>query len=164
MLLRTQTPLLGFIKDRPSTDIDITRPLPLGRNRASVWRYQLHTRSVLVVPPDLDGFLRGESRRFIAPCSRSWGSPSSATVPKHYRLPSAPQPFEALPSMQPGHVTRVAPVHRGSYPLAVAVNRLACFHAIRPSATSGPFSASKAAAHSKMLPSPNEPHAPLGFD
>lgn len=36
----------------------------------------LQTRSVLAVPPGSDGFLRASSCRFVAPCSRPWGSPS----------------------------------------------------------------------------------------
>jgi len=33
------------------------------------------TRSVLAVPPGSDGLLRATACRFVAPCSRSWGSP-----------------------------------------------------------------------------------------
>jgi len=33
------------------------------------------SRSVLVVSHHLDGFLRATDRRFVAPCSRPWGSP-----------------------------------------------------------------------------------------
>jgi len=32
------------------------------------------TRSVLAVPPGFDGFLRASPCRFVAPCSRPWGS------------------------------------------------------------------------------------------
>jgi hypothetical protein len=38
------------------------------------------TRSVLVVPPDSDGLLRWERCRFVAPCSRPWGSPRFGTI------------------------------------------------------------------------------------
>jgi hypothetical protein len=34
-----------------------------------------HARSVLAVPPGFDGFLRTAPCRFVAPCSRPWGSP-----------------------------------------------------------------------------------------
>jgi hypothetical protein len=61
------------------------RPLPPGpsprlRRRTAT----SFARSVLVVPPDFDGFLRralvrrprlSTACRFVAPCSRSWGSP-----------------------------------------------------------------------------------------
>jgi hypothetical protein len=33
------------------------------------------TRSALAVPPGSDGLLRATTCRFVAPCSRSWGSP-----------------------------------------------------------------------------------------
>jgi hypothetical protein len=33
------------------------------------------TRSALAVPPGSDGLLRATACRFVAPCSRSWGSP-----------------------------------------------------------------------------------------
>jgi hypothetical protein len=38
------------------------------------------TRSALVVPPDFGGFLRWERCRFVAPCSRPWGSPRFGTA------------------------------------------------------------------------------------
>lgn len=39
----------------------------------------LRTRSALVVLPDFGGFLRWERCRFVAPCSRPWGSPRFRT-------------------------------------------------------------------------------------
>jgi hypothetical protein len=91
---------LGVVNDRPSVDINVLRPLP-----ASPWLVRaarlhlpcgvlsagsgfhlrpgvatLRTRSVRVVPPDFDGLLRWTSCRFVAPCSRPWGSPRFGTV------------------------------------------------------------------------------------
>jgi hypothetical protein len=70
-----RTPLMGF-KDRPSADINAVRPLP-GRPRPSLrlGSANFRARSVLVVPPDSDGFLRSAPCRSIAPCNRPWGSP-----------------------------------------------------------------------------------------
>jgi hypothetical protein len=70
------TPLMGFIKDRPSTDINTLRPLPVEpkpdlRPEAATPQ----ACSVLAVSHDSDGLRRKVPRRFVAPCCRPWGSP-----------------------------------------------------------------------------------------
>jgi len=90
---------MGFSKDRPSVDVSIVHPLP-ATNRASLPRgaswarwlvpprganrtrrhlrpgvARFRARSVLAVPPGFDGLLCTIPCRFVAPCSRPWGSP-----------------------------------------------------------------------------------------
>jgi len=69
---------LWFSKERPSTDINNLRPVPVStsRKRGDLRRCaaKRNTPSVLVVPPDFDGLLRMLPCRFIAPCYRPWGS------------------------------------------------------------------------------------------
>jgi hypothetical protein len=57
--VRGGTPLLGFIKDRPSTDKSAVRPLP-GCPKAALRREDANPRacSALAVPPGSDGLLR----------------------------------------------------------------------------------------------------------
>jgi hypothetical protein len=72
-----QTPLLGFSKDCPFVDIPLERPLPesIGFVQArsssplSVRSCHLPTRSVLVVPPDFDGFLRSSAAGLSHPAA-----------------------------------------------------------------------------------------------
>jgi hypothetical protein len=76
------TPLLGFIKDRPSASTDVVRPLP--NEPRPVLRPEvakLRTRSALAVLPDYGGLLRSTPCRFVAPCIRPWGSPSFRSAP-----------------------------------------------------------------------------------
>lgn len=74
----SELPLLWFSKERPSTDINNLRPVPVStsRKRGDLRRCaaKRNTPSVLVVPPDYDGLLRMLPYRFIAPCYRPWGS------------------------------------------------------------------------------------------
>jgi hypothetical protein len=137
---------LGF-KDRPSTDMNVVRPLP------DEPKFALRTetakprpRSALVVPPDSDGLLRSTPCRSIAPCNRTWGSPcfwslagpvpegaGSAWGRSRWRRPS-----EAFPSLV------AVPCHHGLSLLAVKMRfplavRLCCHrvvagfrHASRP--------------------------------
>ena len=137
---------MGF-KDRPSTDMNVVRPLP------DEPKFALRTetakprpRSALVVPPDSDGLLRSTPCRSIAPCNRTWGSPcfwslagpvpegaGSAWGRSRWRRPS-----EAFPSLV------AVPCHHGLSLLAVEMRfplavRLCCHrvvagfrHASRP--------------------------------
>ena len=76
------TPLLGFIKDRPSASTDAVRSLP-GEPKP-VLRPEvakLRTRSALAVLPGYGGLLRSTPCRFVAPCIRPWGSPSFRSAP-----------------------------------------------------------------------------------
>jgi hypothetical protein len=74
----SELPLLWFSKERPSTDINNLRPVPIStsRKRDDLRRCaaKRNTPSILVVPPDYDGLLRMLPCRFVAPCYRSWGS------------------------------------------------------------------------------------------
>jgi len=74
----SELPLVWFSKERPSTDINNLRPVPIStsRKRGNLRRCaaKRNTPSVLVVLPDFDGLLRMLPCRFIAPCYRSWGS------------------------------------------------------------------------------------------
>jgi hypothetical protein len=59
-----------------------------------------HTRSVLAVPPGFDGLLCALSCRFVAPCSRPWGSSSFESAPLARRRPPLDDiPCEAFPSL-----------------------------------------------------------------
>jgi hypothetical protein len=91
---------LGVVNVRPSIDMRAQRPLPVtsslrraacsarprralgfaGRGRdLRPGVATLRTRSALAVPPGYDGFLRWVRCRFVAPCSRPWGSPRCRT-------------------------------------------------------------------------------------
>jgi len=86
-----QTPLLGFIKDLPLYQHQLVCPLP----EASFLRWESATsptRSVLVVPPDYDGFLQTSLYRSIAPCSQLWGSP-------RFQLPWTQAPLQKPTSL-----------------------------------------------------------------
>ena len=89
-------PLLEFLKDRPSTSI----PVCVHSRLPEVRGCHTRTRSALVVLPDFGGFLRTRLRRFVAPCSRSWGSPGFEPTADFRRHPTllrgVPLPFEAL--------------------------------------------------------------------
>jgi len=98
---------MGFIKDRPSTGAPSgvhsrTSKLVL-RPEAATPR----TRSALVVPPDFGGLLHPTACRFVAPCSRPWGSPcfrSAVRGPKtpgRSPFPMAPHPSKRFPPEQP---------------------------------------------------------------
>ena len=171
------------------------RPLPpepslRHRFRTATFR----TRSVLAVPPGFDGLLRRACGpktavlstvcRFVAPCSRSWGSPgfrapvllfgsprtwcSAVRSLSHWR-----RPFEAFPSPAAVHLVtagclllakeiRVHRVnlpsrrldHRASFRVATATTRA--------SSTSGPFSTGESVADSERF-RPAQLDAPMGF-
>jgi hypothetical protein len=127
---------MGFIES-PFVDISSVHPLPNDRSQKTTdtLRYEgatLHTRSVLVVPPDFNGLRRTLPCEFVAPRSRPWGSPSF-TQPAAYAARCDPLergPYEAFPSLvasahhQGCPVARITPVarttcHCASYPPAV---------------------------------------------
>ena len=112
------TPLLGFIKDRPSASTDVVRSLP-GGPRPALWSVvaTLRTRSALAVLPDFGGLLRSTPCRFVAPCIRPWGSPSFRSAPAlpegtgwGLAFPCGASPFEVFPSA----AGRCASPHAGS--------------------------------------------------
>jgi hypothetical protein len=90
---------------------------------ASLW-HEVATpraRSALAVPPGFGGLLRTMLCRFVAPCSRPWGSHSfGRCCLRGIVFPCTRDPSKLSPPWQPPHVTRVAPVHRASCPRAVA--------------------------------------------
>jgi hypothetical protein len=101
---------MGFI-DAPSPTWPSLRPLPPEpslRLRSGTATFQ--TRSVLAVPPGFNGFLRSSLRsedrrpsttcRFVAPCSRSWGS---------LRFGAPVRPLGRLPSVA-GRLAKLLPV------------------------------------------------------
>lgn len=71
------TPLLGLSKDCPFIDTRFERPLPglIGSTQApilshpSAWSCHHQARSVLVVPPDFDGFLRSSAAGLFHPAA-----------------------------------------------------------------------------------------------
>jgi len=63
--------------------------LLLGRPALRLGPARFRARSVLAVPPGFDGLLRATVCRFVAPCSRSWGSPHFKVEPvSGSRLPA----------------------------------------------------------------------------
>jgi len=93
---RSWVPLLEFLKDRPSIGISVRVHSRLPEVRGCHTR----TRSALVVPPDFGGLLRTRIRGFVAPRSRSWGSPGFLPTVDSRRRPTFLRachfPFEAL--------------------------------------------------------------------
>jgi hypothetical protein len=77
-------PLLEFLKDRPSTSVTACVHSRLPEVRSC----HIRTCSALVVPPDFGGFLRTRLCRFVAPCSRSWGSPGFEPTADFRRRPT----------------------------------------------------------------------------
>jgi len=116
-----RTPLLSFPKNFPSIDTTHVRPLPRSIRFAPSPPFRSADtiepiRSALAVSHDLDGLLRTELCRFIAPCYQSWGppgfrfpSPSSNDQPKpaHFHLQNQTEalflqcPCHAFPSHRP---------------------------------------------------------------
>jgi len=94
------TPLMGFIES-PFVDISTLCPLQTDRSQSRHRGANLSARSVLVVPPDFDGLRHKMPCRFIAPCSRPWGSPSFMTCRAEAQQvnPLTERPFEAFPSL-----------------------------------------------------------------
>jgi len=108
---RIRTPLLGLSKDRPSVDMSFSRPLPdcaptlrsltasvdpRKRRSRAILRPEAAmppTRSTLAISRGFGGLLRLEPCRFVAPCSRPWGSPGFRTV-------SLPVPARCAPLLR----------------------------------------------------------------
>lgn len=75
--LLSSTPLLGLSKDCPFVDTRFERPLPgsISATQAphfshpSAWSCHRQARSVLVVPPDFDGFLRSSAAGLLHPAA-----------------------------------------------------------------------------------------------
>lgn len=105
----------------------------------------LRTRSVPVVPPDFDGLLRWTSRRFVAPCSRPWGSPRFRAVGLVFQVVHWEPPFaqprlnlavhrgllrqmnceRVLRRVRPArHLPRVAHTRPGPFPVAQHPSKL----------------------------------------
>jgi hypothetical protein len=121
--VRGGTPLLGFIKDRPSTDKSAVRPLP-GCPKAALRREDANPRacSALAVPPGSDGFLHAGPAGLLHPATGHGVRHISSSLLRALsedrvlcRAPSqmAHTPFEAFP------FATAAPRHRGRCPLAV---------------------------------------------
>jgi hypothetical protein len=128
-----RTSSLRVLKDRPSTARSAGRPLPEGAPRNSFLRHEDATprvRAALVVSHDYDGLLQPTPCRFVAPCSRSWGSPRfwsallscSPLRVAAFRLAArdcSPSPWRATLRSLPLDRSS-APRHRDRYPRAVA--------------------------------------------
>jgi hypothetical protein len=113
-------------KDRPSTDSTAARPLPAGRPRRgqSPFGSELppseHVPSLPFLPASTV-YAASTACGFVAPRSRSWGSPRfqprglppASRVPCLDAFPDGAIPFGAFPSIA------AVPRHRGRYPLAV---------------------------------------------
>jgi len=120
---KSWVPLLEFLKDRPSTSIPACVLSRLPEVRACHTR----TRSALVVSHDLGGFLRTRLRGFVAPRSRSWGSPGflPARTTRAVRSDIPPcvlSPSKLLPSCSGCPVTRIpasAPLVHGTASLRI---------------------------------------------
>jgi hypothetical protein len=94
--LLSSTPLLGLSKDCPFVDTRFERPLPGSIcathaphfSHPSAWSCHRQARSVLVVPPDFDGFLRSSAAGLLHPaadhgvhCVSAFGAPDSSWLP-----------------------------------------------------------------------------------
>jgi len=114
---RPWAPLMEFLKDRPSTGCTVRVHSRFPEVRGCHTR----TRSALVVPPDLGGFLRARLCGFVAPRSRSWGSPGFVPTAGSRRHPTllraSLSPSKFLPPGQPGAC------HQAPCLLAVAVTQ-----------------------------------------
>lgn len=75
-----EAPLLGFSKDRPSTGTTPHVHSQMAKTILRPGEATLQVRSALAVPPGFDGLLRAILRRFVAPCSQSWGSPRFSRI------------------------------------------------------------------------------------
>jgi len=116
------TPLMGFIKDRPSASMNVARPLPdepksILRPEAATPR----TRSALAVPPGSDGLLRSTPCRFVAPCNQPWGPSCLGAGFRSEDLDHSPSPrrktLRSVPlSSSLLRVTSVSRVHRRFVP------------------------------------------------
>jgi hypothetical protein len=170
------TPLLGFIKDRPSASTDAVRPLPdEPRPALRPEVAKLRARSALAVLPDYGGLLRSTPCRSVAPCIRPWGSPSFRSapcpLPEGVGFGGSPSPVALYPSefsppqqADARHRTPV-PSRRCSEPLVVGPPVLPRL-APRPSArhsTSGFCSAAKSVASPPALPPTNCPILPWAW-
>jgi hypothetical protein len=113
-------------KDRPSTDIAVARPLPAVRTRRARAAFDSELPPSERVPsmlflPASTVYSASTACGFVAPRSRSWGSPcfqpnelSPASMsPFVYAFPSGATPSGAFPSIA------AVPRHRGRCPLAV---------------------------------------------
>jgi len=111
---RLRRGLLSWIssKNRPSTSIPVCVHSRLPEVRGC------HTRtcSALVVLPDFGGFLRTRLRRFVAPCSRSWGSPGFEPTADFRRHPTL---LRGVPSPSKLSTRSAVPCHQGPCLLAV---------------------------------------------
>jgi hypothetical protein len=144
------TPLLGFIKDRPSASTDAVRPLPGGprpalRPGAAI----LRTRSALAVLPDYGGLLHSTPCRFVAPCIRPWGSP-------RFRSALALRPKargEGSPSPVAPHPSKLSP------PRQVAARH----HAPIPSRRCSGFPVSSPPVLPRLGPGPSDLRSTSGF-
>ena len=108
----SELPLLWFSKERPSTDINNLRPVPVSvsRKRGDLRRCaaKRNTPSALVVLPDCDGLLRMLPYRFVAPCYRPWGS---SCFQRGLLFPASPRHpvLRAFPRLAP-HTLRSVPL------------------------------------------------------
>jgi hypothetical protein len=82
---RTLMPLMGFIESPPRRHKHCAST-PSQRTDLRHGAAKPRTCSALAVPPGFDGLLRAAFCRFVAPCSRPWGSFSFRPPPK--RRPS----------------------------------------------------------------------------
>jgi hypothetical protein len=100
---KSWTPLMGFIKDRPSTEKHcVSTPSKSPKSFAFGLSCQTQTRSALAVSHDFSGLLHAVPCRFIAPYNRPWGSPCF----EHQQIrrpanafPNGVLPYEAFPSL-----------------------------------------------------------------
>lgn len=100
---KSWTPLMGFIKDRPSTDKHcVSTPSKTPKSSTFGLSCQTQTRSALAVSRDFSGLLHAVPCRFIAPYNRPWGSPCF----EHQQIrrpanafPNGALPYEAFPSL-----------------------------------------------------------------
>jgi hypothetical protein len=127
---------LGVFKDRPSVDMDPRRPLllpllPVSR-RGTGLRPAVATGrscSVFAVSHRTDGLLRLDSRGFVAPRCRLWGSPCSGFFHSTSRSQKSTfhdaSPFEAFSS--PAAIRSP-----DSYPLTLGHPRMVGFQGFSP--------------------------------
>jgi hypothetical protein len=100
---KSWTPLMGFIKDRPSTDKHcVSTPSKTPKSSTFGLSCQTQTCSALAVSRDFSGLLHAVPCRFIAPYNRPWGSPcfqqQQIRRPAN-AFPNGALPYEAFPSL-----------------------------------------------------------------
>ena len=126
-----RSPLRRFLRIRP-VPLSVLKDCPLRSDTA-----KCPTPSVFAVPPGSDGLLRMRPCRFIAPCTRPWGSSGFAPGLVRHRVSTIPDSSDCS-SRSHSHPSKLFPcrqllrVTALLFPLAVAVSNRFQFEPARP--------------------------------